>query len=212
MSRANPSLARRARAKPDVEQCGNGRPPRAMRLHGAPLRGSAVEIVVASPLWNARRGVRTVLRRAIAEAAYAASKAVGEVTVVLTDDPAIQKLNRDWRSKNRPTNVLSFPAIIHPAAALEWTVPTPNAVPGPLPLGDIVIAYETTKREALAARKPFAHHLAHLAVHGYLHLVGYDHQADRDAETMEAMETTILARLKMPDPYARTTPKSENDL
>jgi probable rRNA maturation factor len=183
-----------------------------MRLHGAPLRGSAVEIVVASPLWNARRGVRAVLRRAIAEAAYAASKAVGEVTVVLTDDPVIQKLNRDWRNKNRPTNVLSFPAIIHHAAALERTGPTPNAVPGPLLLGDIVIAYETTKREALAARKPFAHHLAHLAVHGYLHLVGYDHQAHRDAKTMEAMETTILARLKMPDPYARTPPKPENDL
>jgi probable rRNA maturation factor len=182
-------------------------------LHRAPLRGSAVEIVIVSPLWNARRGVRTVLRRAIAEAAYAASKAVGDVTVVLTDDPAIQKLNRDWRNKNRPTNVLSFPTIIHHAAArLEWTVPTPNAVPRPLLLGDIVIAYETTKREALAARKPFAHHLAHLAVHGYLHLVGYDHQADRDAETMEAMETTILARLKVPDPYARSTPKPENDL
>ncbi len=214
MSRANHLLARRTRAKPDVEQCGNGRPPRVpdTRLHRALLRGSAVEIVVASPLWNARRGVKTVLRRAIAEAAYAASKSAGEVTVVLTDDPAIQKLNRDWRNKNRPTNVLSFPTIIHLAEPrLEWTVPTPNAVPRPLLLGDIFIAYETTKREALAGRKPFAHHLAHLAVHGYLHLVGYDHQSDRDAETMEAMETTILARLNVPDPYARETTKPDND-
>jgi probable rRNA maturation factor len=173
------------------------------RSQGGLLRGPAVEIIVASPLWNVRQGIKTVLRRAIAEAAHAASKTAGEVTVVLTDDIAMRKLNRDWRNKNRPTNVLSFPAIVRPPEiGLERPRPAPHAAAMPLLLGDIVIAYETTKREALAAGRPLAHHLAHLAVHGFLHLVGYDHQADRDAETMEAMETTILARLNVSDPYA----------
>jgi probable rRNA maturation factor len=71
-----------------------------------------------------------------------------------------------------------------------------------LHIGDIVIAYETTAREAVADGKPFAHHLAHLAVHGYLHLLGYDHETDRDAKTMERLEVDILARLDVPDPYA----------
>ncbi len=69
-------------------------------------------------------------------------------------------------------------------------------------MGDIVIAYETTAREAVAEGKPFGHHLAHLAVHGFLHLLGYDHENDQDAEVMEGLERTILAGLAIPDPYA----------
>jgi rRNA maturation RNase YbeY len=83
-------------------------------------------------------------------------------------------------------------------------------------LGDIVIAYETTEREARAEHKPFAHHLAHLAVHGFLHLVGYDHAADDEADAMEGLETAILARLDVPDPYiargARAVSVSETAL
>ena len=81
-------------------------------------------------------------------------------------------------------------------------------IPAPRLLGDIVIAYETTQREARAECKPFAHHLAHLAVHAYLHLVGYDHKADPEAEAMEEMETVILARLDVPDPYSARDAKA----
>jgi probable rRNA maturation factor len=85
--------------------------------------------------------------------------------------------------------VLSFPA-------------NGQTIPGrPRLLGDIVIAYETTEREARAQRKPFVHHLAHLTVHGFLHLAGYEHDADEEAEAMERLERSILARLDVPDPY-----------
>jgi probable rRNA maturation factor len=146
-----------------------------------------IDIVVESPLWKAQRGAKTVLRRAVAAAAAAVPERTGELAVVLTDDTAIRTLNRTWRGKDEPTNVLSFPAQSPPGA--------------PRLLGDIVIAYETTAREALGEGKPFRHHLAHLAVHGYLHLAGYDHEADAEAEAMERLEIAVLARLKVPNPY-----------
>jgi probable rRNA maturation factor len=149
-------------------------------------RQPTVEIVVASARWRRRRGIATVLRRAIAAAAAASGRA-GEIAVLLADDSAVQALNRRWRHKDAATNVLSFPAR------------SPRGAPGPL--GDIAIAYETTAREAQAARKPFAHHLAHLAVHAFLHLVGHDHRRDADAERMEALEVAILAGLAVPNPY-----------
>jgi len=154
------------------------------------LRSPSIEIVVASSRWNSERNAKALLRRAIAAAAAAVSARDGELAVVLTDDSAIRALNRDWRNKDAATNVLSFP------------VGTAGVGRGaPRLLGDIVIAYETTAREARAAGKPFAHHLAHLAVHGFLHLVGYDHATDKEAEAMESMETAILAGLGVPDPY-----------
>jgi probable rRNA maturation factor len=148
----------------------------------------AIDIMVESTRWNSKRSTKALLQRAIAAAAAAVPTAGGEVAIVLTDDKAIRALNRDWRKKNAPTNVLSFPAS-EPRGA------TPRL------LGDIVIAYETTEREARAERKPFAHHLTHLAVHGFLHLVGYDHVADDEAQAMEGLETSILARLGVPDPH-----------
>jgi probable rRNA maturation factor len=149
-----------------------------------------VDIVVVSPLWRTRRGVRAMLRRAIAAAASAALSPRGELAIVLTDDATIRALNRAWRAKDAVTNVLSFPA----------KEPHPGRGTSRL-LGDIVIAYETTQREARAERKPFAHHLAHLVVHGFLHLAGHDHQADDEAVAMERLEAAILARLDVPDPY-----------
>ena len=77
--------------------------------------------------------------------------------------------------------------------------------------GDIAIAYETVRKEADEEQKPFDHHLSHLAVHGYLHLIGYDHENDADAEAMESLETEILAQLGIPDPYADPDPYSERD-
>jgi probable rRNA maturation factor len=169
-----------------------------------------VDIVVASVLWKAQRNAKSVLRRSIAEAACAVSTIEGELAVVLTDDSAIRTLNRDWRRKDAATNVLSFPAnaqVKKPPKnstrrPTQRAAQEPRGMRGaPRLLGDIVIAYETTEREARAERKPFAHHLAHLAVHGFLHLVGYDHAAEDEASTMEGLETAILARLDVPDPY-----------
>ena len=148
-----------------------------------------VEIVVESPLWKAQRSAKTVLRQAIAAAAAIVPATAGELAIVLTDDAAIRTLNRTWRAKDEPTNVLSFPAPSSPSRG------------APPLLGDIVIAYETTAREAAAEHKPFRHYLAHLAVHGFLHLAGYDHEADEEAEAMEKMEIDALARLELPNPY-----------
>jgi probable rRNA maturation factor len=157
----------------------------------SPLRrpALAVDIVIESPLWKTQRGADAMLRRAIAAAA-ALVPSDGELAVVLTDDAAIRALNRDWRGKDAATNVLSFPA--------KEARPDRRA---PRLLGDVVIAYETVAREAAAEGKPFMHHLAHLAVHGFLHLVGYDHEANEDADAMERLEIAILARLDVPDPY-----------
>src|SRR5260221_13617082 len=113
---------------------------------------------------------------------------------MLTDDSGVQTLNRNWRANEKPTTVFSFPAL-QPAGAGE-----PDDVPRML--GDIAIAFETTRKEADDEQNPFDHHLSHLAVHGFLHLIGYDHEKDDDAEAMESLEQEILAQLAIPDPYA----------
>lgn len=152
--------------------------------------GCKLDVLIEAPPWNEHRGVRPLLRRAIEAAAAEVSTSGAELAIVLTDDSAIRVLNRKWRGIDAPTNVLSFPAEL------------PDGAP-PL-LGDIVLAYQTVAREARRDAKPFAHHVAHLAVHGFLHLCGYDHERDSDAETMEEMERTILRRLDVPDPYGST--------
>jgi probable rRNA maturation factor len=158
-----------------------------------PRAACKIDIVVESELWKQTGNVKAVLRRALEAAAGSVSTKGAELAIVLTDDSAIRLLNRDWRSIDAATNVLSFP--------------TENAGGEPPLIGDIVLAYETIAREARAEQKPFAHHLAHLAVHGFLHLVGYDHERDPDAEAMEQAERTILRTLAIPDPY-RPRPKA----
>jgi probable rRNA maturation factor len=150
-----------------------------------------LEIIVEAPAWNALRGVKPALRRAIAAAAAPMRLEESELAIVLTDDAAIRELNHRWRGRDKPTNVLSFPA--------HGLVPPGS---GPRPLGDVVIAYETMAHEAQEQGLPLTHHLTHLAVHGFLHLLGYDHESDTEAETMEQLERDILARLDIPDPYA----------
>jgi len=175
----NPARKRRLRTK-------------AARPHSAARARLAIDIVLDSPLWKAEPSVRAVLRRAVNAAAAMAATRGGELAIVLTDDSAIRALNRDWRGKDTATNVLSFPA--------------PASLPGrgrrPRLFGDIVIAYETMAREASAEARPFRHHLTHLAVHGFLHLLGHDHVADAEAEAMEALEIAVLARLDVPNPYS----------
>jgi probable rRNA maturation factor len=148
-----------------------------------------IDVLVESDLWKRRKDIRSIARRAVAEAAAALSTPQAELAIVLTDDSAIRLLNRAWRGVDAATNVLSFPA---------------NRAGGKPPLiGDVVLAYETIAAEAGAEGKPFAHHVAHLAVHGFLHLLGYDHLRKKDAETMEGIERDILRRLSIPDPYRR---------
>jgi probable rRNA maturation factor len=164
----------------------------------APFALPLTEVLVVADGWRAEPDAEAVIHRAIAAAAetvHAESVEAGfgeaELAVMLTDDAGIRTLNSNWRGIDKPTNVLSFPA-------LQPTGPDE----APRMLGDIAIAYETTRKEADDEQKPFDHHLSHLAVHGFLHLMGYDHETDDDAEAMEGLEQEILAQLGIPDPYA----------
>ena len=137
-------------------------------------------------------GLETVAETAIHEAlAQSGARVAGiaEVSVVLTDDAEQRELNRQWRGIDTSTNVLSFPQ-------LEPFAPVMGLV------GDIILARETVAREAAEMGIPFAAHFTHLVVHGFLHLLGYDHVEDSEAERMERLETQILATLGIADPYA----------
>ena len=150
-----------------------------------------IDVIVESAQWKA--DAETTVRRALTEAAIAIGANFKDrvLAVLLTDDAAIRRLNAQWRNADKPTNVLSFP----PASGAGQQA---GAVKS---LGDIAIAFETTAREAREEGKSLADHLSHLAVHGFLHLLGYDHESDSEAETMEQLERVILARLGVPDPY-----------
>ena len=119
------------------------------------------------------------------------SKQPVELSLVFADDAMVQGLNAEWRGHDKPTNVLSFPSF-----ALKPDEKLPPA------LGDIILAFETVKQEAGEETKSFENHVSHLLLHGFLHLLGYDHQSDEEAEVMEDIETRILAELAIPDPYA----------
>lgn len=161
-----------------------------------------IDVAIESDRWDAEPLAARTIRDAIGIAAREISAPAGEVAVMLVDDEAMRELNRQWRGQDKPTNVLSFPAAPLPGA--------PGA-PGAAHLGDIAIAFETSAREAADEDKTLVRHLAHLAVHGYLHLLGYDHDTASDAETMERTETAILAKLGIPDPYAARATETLND-
>ena len=162
----------------------------------SPRRTCPLEIAILtrSPLWKAQPLAAQTIREAIAETATAVSTASGEVSIVLADDSAIRGLNRDWRGADKSTNVLSFPTASH------------NEGEGARLFGDIVISYETLERECHDENRAFLHNLAHLTVHGFLHRIGYDHQPDTQAEEMEGLESMIMKRLNMPDPYRSRDP------
>ena len=120
-----------------------------------------------------------------------------EISIKLTDDAEVQALNRDYRQKDAPTNVLSFPMV--PVDLLETLT---NSDDGEALLGDIILAWETCAREAAEKGISVTDHATHLIVHGTLHLLGYDHMIDAEAEAMEGMETRALAALGLADPYA----------
>jgi len=154
------------------------------------------EVLIVAECWAAEADAEAIVHRAIETAASMVEADTGdaELAVMLTDDAGIRTLNRNWRGQDKPTNVLSFPA-------LQPTGPR-SAGDAPRMLGDIAIAYETARREADDEQRPFEHHLSHLAVHGFLHLIGYDHQTDAEADAMENLEREILDQLGIPDPYA----------
>jgi len=156
-------------------------------MRPAPRAKLKIDVLVDSDCWNQPAKARAIVRRAVAEAAATVSTTGTELAIVLTDDSAIRQLNRLWRGIDAPTNVLSFPS--------------KRTADEPPHLGDVVLGYQTIAREAQAEGKPFAHHLAHLAVHGFLHLIGYDHDKEADADAMEQTERKILRRLDIPDPY-----------
>jgi probable rRNA maturation factor len=146
----------------------------------------AITVLVEDPGWRKPRGLSAGLRQA-AEAALRASgfRGKSQLTVLLGSDEKLKDLNRNFRGKNKPTNVLSFPAATNTDGYR----------------GDIAIAYGVTLAEAQAAGKRFADHASHLVVHGVLHLAGYDHEKERDAKLMEPLEVKILKKLGIADPY-----------
>lgn len=150
--------------------------------------GLALEIGLSPAAAALGANLAAVIASALAAANQTAGPAQGAVTVVVDDDERIRQLNRLWRGFDKPTNVLSFPY--------------PDTQAGPeRTIGDIAISYETAAREAADENKSFADHIAHLSVHGFLHLLGYDHESDDDAEEMEGLERVILARIGVSDPY-----------
>lgn len=155
-----------------------------------------IDISVDSGQWSAVENPETLVAAAV-EAVLAELPGPDpgnvELSVALVSDDAIRTLNRDYRGRDKATNVLSFPC-------------GEPAGPGlPRLLGDVVLAFETVSRESEMQGKPVEHRVSHLVVHGFLHLLGYDHESSGEAEAMEAIEIRALARLDIADPYLDMT-------
>ena len=144
-----------------------------------------IDVEIEDEAWARDLPDAQALVAAAANAALAAAQREGAVVVLLTDDAAVQDLNSRFRGKDMATNVLSFPAAENPEDHL----------------GDVALAHGVCVREAAAQGKSLAHHLQHLVAHGVLHLVGYDHETDDEAEDMEGLERVVMAGLGAPDPY-----------
>lgn len=146
-----------------------------------------LDIRIADPAWKAVPGLRKLARAAIKAGLGGADVSL---SVLFTDDDAMRALNAQWRGKDKPTNVLSFPA------------PKTHAIPGePQELGDIALGFGVVASEAGAQNKLLRHHISHLLVHGALHLLGCDHETDHEAQAMETREIAILKNLGIDNPY-----------
>jgi probable rRNA maturation factor len=154
---------------------------------------SPAGVVLLHDAWRDFPGALPAVHAAVnAAIAFAPALAESEIAIALSSDAAVRELNARFRGQDKPTNVLSFPAAQSSPATLTQ---------GADASGDIIIAYETVMREAASEGKDALHHLTHLTVHGLLHLAGYDHDGDTDADRMEALERHILHSLDIPDPY-----------
>ena len=159
-----------------------------------------IDILIEAKGWEAIPDLEALVERAARAALLQADPKraqTASVAVLLCDDTAIRRLNRDFRALDKPTNVLSFPA---------------SPMPGEDFLGDLALAFQTCAREARDEHKRIDHHICHLVVHGVLHLLGYDHETDDEADVMEAREVAILNALGIADPYAGAegAPKNES--
>ncbi|WP_368744538.1 rRNA maturation RNase YbeY [Desertibaculum subflavum] len=166
------------------------------------MAGLEVEVRITHSDWRRALRAPAALCREAAAAALArgrAGRGRHSIAFLLTDDAEMRRLNRRYRGKNKPTNVLSFPAMPDERVAAGGTIPGTARH-----LGDVALALETVRREAKEQGKTVRSHVSHLAVHGVLHLIGHDHQNDAEAEAMEALETRILAGLGIADPYRLT--------
>lgn len=169
--------------------------------------------------WDERQDWDGLANRAIAaaiagaghEALLAETAALVEISLRLTDDEEIRRLNRDYRGKDKPTNILSFPMLApEDAAGIADAIAADDAMD--ILLGDLAVAHETLVSEAAQKGISVEDHLTHLLVHGTLHLLGHDHQEDSEADAMEALETRILDGLGIADPYADGTPGAASAL
>lgn len=158
---------------------------------------SGIDILIEAEGWSGVENLEALIRRAVHAALAAEGRGPAPLSLLLGDDAAIRTLNAAFRGKDKPTNVLSFPAPAMPGD------PEPS-------LGDIALAFETCAREAEAEGKTLADHLAHLVIHGTLHLLGHDHETEAEAEVMEALETRVLAGLGIADPYAAGEPEARS--
>jgi probable rRNA maturation factor len=152
---------------------------------------SIIETRVSDERWNKELAGSpdALASKAVATAMKAVGRS-GAVEILFTDDSEMRRLNRQWRNLDKPTDVLSF------------TSGGPEIPGEPRHLGDIALGFETARRDAKASNRPFEAHVSHLVIHGFLHLVGYDHIKPEDAAVMEPLEAKILAGLGWPDPYA----------
>ncbi len=180
------AIPARSTSSPDS---GEARPP----ADAEPPIGLLIDVVHEAGDWGSLDAASDAVRAAAGALAAELGITASEACVALASDAEVERLNASYRGKPAPTNVLSFPAgpIQQPSSAGQMRV-----------LGDLVLAAETVSREAADLKVPLAHHLQHLIVHGLLHLLGYDHERDDEAEAMEALEVRILARLGIADPYA----------
>jgi probable rRNA maturation factor len=155
------------------------------------------EVVVA----DVEQRIETAARAAFdaAERPSVLDGAPAEMSLVLADDALVRTLNRDYRDKDKPTNVLSF-ALLDDLDDTDDVLAREEGMP--ILIGDVILAFETVQREAREQGKTVRDHLTHLVIHGVLHLLGYDHQSDPDADRMERLETSILARMGIADPYS----------
>jgi len=151
----------------------------------------SVDVIHHAPEWENEVEDSFLVR--VAKAAYSAGSSttpMAELCLLLAGDDEIRALNKNWRDKDEATNVLSFP------------FDAPQCSKAPQTLGDVAMAFETVKREAMERGIPISQHTAHLVVHGVLHLLGYTHETDSQARKMEALEVRVLETLDLPDPYA----------
>ena len=159
-------------------------------MSGAPAdQGLSIDIRVANARWESLGDMDALAARVLGLAS-GRLKQGGEIAVLLTDDAEMHALNRQWRGMDKPTDVLSFPS------------GQPKIPEQPQYLGDIAISYDIAVKDAEALGRPVEAHVSHLLIHGFLHLIGYDHIEPEDARVMEPLEAEILAGLGWPDPYA----------